>query len=93
MKGNAIVDTVSMIESSIGRRTTGHRRRSPDVPWWLLLIPTALFTIIMLVISLTLLVVSWHSESVDVGDTVEAALPVVDELELTPMASMPAFSR
>jgi hypothetical protein len=93
------VKTLVDAPSAVREKTTGRQRTQRDdenVPWWLMLIPAAVLTLIFLVMALAILMGGpWPSESSDSeAAEVQVDLPVIDEREdrmTTP--SIPAFSR
>jgi hypothetical protein len=85
--------------SSVREETTERgrtRRDDENVPWWLMLIPAALVTLIFFVVALAILMGGpWPSEFSDSeAAKVQVDLPVIDENEVSETTrSTPAFSR
>lgn len=71
------------------------RRDDDNVPWWLILIPATLVTMIFVVTALAFLLgTTWRSKSLVSDAEVQVGLPVTDDSEMSKTTpSAPAFSR
>jgi hypothetical protein len=88
---NLALEAPVTIETTAGRKTD---HPHPEVPWWLLIIPAALLTMILLVAELAVLMASLPPEAVEPDEDPQIGLPVVEEVAVTDTApSTPAFTR
>jgi hypothetical protein len=93
-EAKALVDAPSTVRRD---RTEGGRTRRDDdnLPWWLVLIPAALVTMIFFVTALAFLMgAPWTSDSSDSKAEAQVDLPGLDDTEISRTTpSTPAFSR
>ena len=91
MKGiNVVLHAPARVDKQTPQRPQPH---VPSLPWWLLIVPAALVTVILLVAGLVF-VLPWSSTSSDAGEGGRLGPPVVDEIAVSETArSSPAFSR